>query len=87
MTMVSDMVLSGSYAKYISIACAEFEKRLDVNWQDYNVTVTTTDDYVHVNFSAKNMDPGLRGAPKGAPGFDIKIRKKGYEVMESQFVR
>ena len=80
-------VLSGVMAKSIEIACNEFEKKLNVKWENYIVTISEVDVYHIVNFSPKVVSPGLRGSPDGVPGFEIKIKKSNYEIIESQFVR
>ena len=80
-------VLSGAMAKSIEIACNEFEKKLNVKWENYTVTISEADTYHLVNFSAKVVSLGLRGAPVGVPGFEIKIKKNNYEIIESQFVK
>jgi hypothetical protein len=79
--------ISGTMAKSVQIACQEFEKKLDVNWENYLVNVYEADTYFIVSFRSKNVSAELRGSPKGIPGFEIKIRKATHEVMESQFIR
>lgn len=80
-------VLSGVMAKSIEIACNEFEKKLNVKWEKYIVTISEVDVYYIVTFSPKVVSPGLRGSPDGVPGFEIKIKKSNYEIIEPQFVR
>jgi len=79
--------LSGVTAKFIEIACSEFEKKLNVKWENYIVTIGETDTYRIINFSSRVSEPGLRGSPNGVPGFEIKIKKGTYEIIESQFIR
>ena len=83
----NDIVVSGVTAKYISIASFEFEKKLDVNWDNYIATVNYEDDAVIVIFSSKNISSGLRGSEGGVPGFEVIINKRGFEVLDSHFVR
>ncbi len=80
-------VLSGVMAKSIEIACNELEKKLNVKWENYIVTISEADTYHIINFSSKVVSPGFRGSPDGVPGFEIKIKKSNYEIIESQFVR
>ena len=80
-------VLSGITAKSIDVACNMFEKKLNVNWENYITTVIETDMFVIVTFSAKDKPKGFRGSPPGIPGFEIKIQKSNYEIIESHFVR
>ncbi len=78
---------SGAVAKSIEVACSEFEKKLNVKWESYTVTINETDTYYVVNFNSKITSPRLRGASNGVPEFEIKIRKINYEIIESQFTR
>jgi len=78
---------SGAAAKSIEVACTEFEKKLNVKWENYTVTINETDTYYVVNFNSKVTLPGHRGASNGVPEFEIKIRKINYEIIESQFAR
>jgi len=80
-------VFSGVMAKSIEIACNEFEKKLNVKWENYIVTIGEVDVCHIINFSPKAVSPGFRGASDGVPGFEIKIKKSNYEIIESQFVR
>lgn len=79
--------ISGIAAKSIEIACNEFEKKLNVKWDNYIVKISETDTYRVINFSSKVASPGLRGSPDGVPGFEVKIKKSNYEIIESQFIR
>lgn len=79
--------INGIVAKYVQVACQEFEKKLNVNWEKYVVKVIEEDTYFVVNFRSIGVTPELRGSPKGVPGFEIKISKKNYEIIESQFIR
>ncbi len=78
---------SGVVAKSIEVACAEFERKLNVKWENYTVMISEADTYHIVNFSSKITSPGLRGAPDEVPEFEIKIKKSNYEIIESQFAR
>lgn len=78
--------ISGTMAKSVQVACQEFEKKLNVKWENYLVNVHEADTYFIVSFRSKNASVEHRGSPKGIPGFEIKIGKATYEVMESQFI-
>ena len=80
-------VVSGVVAKSIEIACREFEKKLNVKWENYVVTISDTENYHVIIFSSKGAPAGFRGSPDGVPGFEIKIKKSDYEIVESQFIR
>ncbi|VAW86928.1 hypothetical protein MNBD_GAMMA16-788 [hydrothermal vent metagenome] len=80
-------VVSGVVAKSIEIACREFEKKLNVQWESYVVTISETENYHVIVFSSKDVPVELRGSPDGMPGFEIKIKKSNYEISESQFIR
>lgn len=79
--------LSGSEAKAISIACQEFEKKLNVAWKNYLVFVDETPQEFVVSFRSKSATKELRGSPNGVPGFEIRLNKEGYEVVSFQFSR
>jgi len=78
---------SGNIAKAIEVACAEFEEKLNVKWENYTVIINENNAYYVVNFNSKITSPGLRGASNDVPEFEIKIRKMTYEIIESQFAR
>lgn len=80
-------VVSGVVAKFIEVACREFEKKLNVKWENYVVTISETENYYVIIFSSKDASVGLRGSPEEMPGFEIKIKNNNYEVIESQFIR
>jgi hypothetical protein len=83
----SDIIISGTVAKYVSVASSEFEKKLNVKWQNYSVSINEHEDIVSISFFSKDMVAGQRGSTEGVPGFEIKIRKADLKVLESQFIR
>jgi hypothetical protein len=82
-----EVIVTGAKAKYINIAVSEFEKKLDVKWENYKVSVTNSGDFILVSFSSKNSTRGLRGATDRVPGFEVKLNKTDFLVLESYFVR
>jgi hypothetical protein len=86
-TFFDDVIVSGISAKYITIASAMFEQRLDVNWENYSVKITDDVDNVIVIFSSKDIADGLRGSAEGVPGFEVRINKEDFTIVDSQFVR
>lgn len=79
--------LSGCEAKAIQIACREFEKKLNVVWTNYLVSIEETQIEFLVRFNAKSTIQGLRGSPAGIPGFEVRLNKENYEVVSFQFSR
>lgn len=73
--------------KVLEIAYHEFEKKLNVNRENYIATIDEADEHFIVFFRGKNASSELRGSPEGVPGFYIKIQKGDYKVLESQFIR
>ena len=79
--------LSGPKAKAVQIACQEFEKKLNVVWENYVVLIEEAETEFLVIFKAKLKNQELRGSPVGIPGFEIRLKKESYEVASFQFSR
>ncbi len=82
-----EVTITGAKSKYINIAVSEFEKKLDVKWENYMVTAIDSGDFIMVSFSSKNPIRGLRGTVDGEPGFEVRLNKTDFLVLESYFVR
>lgn len=82
-----ELMVGGEYAKYISIACIQFENKLDADWKKYKVLVSENDKTVQVVFNAKETPQGLRGSVEGVPGFEVNIQKQDFEIIDYQFVK
>lgn len=83
----AEQKLFGMQAKAIQVACQEFERKLNVPWKDYLVSIDESEAEFVIIFSAKSATAEFRGSPAGVPGFEVRIRKSDYRVESSQFSR
>ena len=78
--------IAGKYLEPIQIALPEFQKHGNAI-ADYDIQLLSDGSNVVVLFKEAGIPAGIRGSPRGFPGFEVELEALSGKIVRANFVR